>query len=293
MCLLIIGCGEITPYRHVITTDNGNEIGLRCALVGGIPVMCIWLYETKVEVPVEVIVEVIVEKVVEVEKVIYIDKIWRVTEIVEIEKIVEVDKIVETIKTEYFGINIDIPSIVREVISQLPSGTTKENYNESDIEEAVTETIQTYIPTPTTRTTTPKETNTQVETKPTVVNKNPPIRKPAPIKVHISGNQQELAEDGGSVEVPTGKDGINNKISPGDNITPIEVRDNVRDNDHQHWAAYKDNDTGEIVVHLANKDTNEVTEHPKLEKGVGPDIHHLEFTDPDTGETRKLVIEEL
>ena len=36
---LLLGC-EVTPYKHIIRTEAGAEIGLRCALVGGIPVAC-------------------------------------------------------------------------------------------------------------------------------------------------------------------------------------------------------------------------------------------------------------
>ena len=130
--LFMVGC-EVTPYRHIITTDAGEEIGLRCALVGGIPVACAFFHETKIEVPFKVLVEVVVEKVVEVEKI----------------KIVEVETIVEIMTTKYIDNNINVADFVQSVISALPVGTTRQNYSYPEVVSAVEETLVTYTPPPT------------------------------------------------------------------------------------------------------------------------------------------------
>ena len=101
LAVLCIGC-EVTPYKHIIKSEAGNDIGIRCALVGGIPVACAFFHETKVEVPIEVLVGVVVERVVEVEKV------------VEVQTIVEKETIVESITTEYINTEIDANTFVAE-----------------------------------------------------------------------------------------------------------------------------------------------------------------------------------
>ena len=46
LAALFIGC-EVTPYKHIIKSEAGNDVGIRCALVGGIPVACAFFPRNK------------------------------------------------------------------------------------------------------------------------------------------------------------------------------------------------------------------------------------------------------
>ena len=267
LAALFTGC-EVTPYRNIIKLESGAEIRMQCVLVGKIPVMCAFFYETKVEVPVEVLVEVVVEKV------------------VEIEKIVEIETVVEKITTEYVNTEIDAESFVQSVIAALPEGTTRQNYDYQEVVTTVEETILTYTPEPTTTTTetvttTPKPTNPPPITTP---DPTPPNTTPGPVVV--DDTPKTIRVDGGNSD----------NLKPGEQTT-LTIRTGEHDpftcegkhpsvtaykdgvaRDHQHWAVCE---TGsEIVVYLKN--------HPALTCAVGPNTHELEID----GLNERVIVQE-
>ena len=271
---LIAGC-EVTPYRHIITTDAGEEIGLRCALVGGIPVACAFFHETKIEVPFEVLVEVVVEKVVEVEKV----------------KVVEIQTIVETITTEYVDTDINVAEFVQSVISALPAGTTRDNYSYPEVVSAVEETIVTYTPPPTqtTQVTTVREpTDTDVPVMPPVEPDapNPIVHDPTPEtetmivdenprQIRVEGGNSDDLEDPVKLTIRTGKH--DEFLCEGNHLNTTAYQNNeVRG--HQHWDACQVGD--DIVVFLKD--------HPALTCDVGPNTHELEIEGLD----ERVIVEE-
>ena len=274
--LMGTGC-EVTPYRHIITTDAGEEIGLRCALVGGIPVACAFFHETKIEVPFEVLVEVVVEKVVEVEKI----------------KIVEVETIVEIMTTKYIDNDINVDEFVQSVISALPAGTTRDNYNYPEVVSAVEETLVTYTPPPTqtTQITTVREpTDTDVPVSAPV---EPTIPKPTDTDVPVSEpivvdeNPRKIRVDGGdSDDLDGGDNSIELTIRTGEhdpfscegNHLNTTAYQNNEARGHQHWAACQVGD--DIVVFLKD--------HPALTCGVGPNTHELEIE----GLEERVIVEE-
>ena len=287
--LMGTGC-EVTPYRHIITTDAGEEIGLRCALVGGIPVACAFFHETKIEVPFEVLVEVVVEKVVEVEKI----------------KIVEVETIVEIMTTKYINNDINVDEFVQSVISALPAGTTRDNYNYPEVVSAVEETLVTYTPTQTTQITTvreptdtdvpvsapveptiPKPTDTDVPVSVPVVPDvpSPPVTNPVsepivvddnPIAIRVEGGNSD-ALDGDSIHL-TIRTGKHDPFSCEGNHLNTTAYQNNEARGHQHWAACQVGD--DIVVFLKD--------HPALTCGVGPNTHELEIE----GLEERVIVEE-
>ena len=280
--LFMVGC-EVTPYRHIITTDAGEEIGLRCALVGGIPVACAFFHETKIEVPFAVLVEVVVEKVVEVEKI----------------KIVEVETIVEIMTTKYIDNDINVADFVQSVISALPVGTTRQNYSYPEVVSAVEETLVTYTPPPTqtTQVTTVREpTDTDVPVSVPVVPDvpvsvpivpdvpNPPVNEP----IIVDENPRTIRVEGGSSD----------DLEGADNSIPLTIRTGKHDpflcegnhlnttayqnnevREHQHWDACQVGD--DIVVFLKD--------HPALTCGVGPNTHELEIE----GLEERVIVEEV
>ena len=300
LAVLCIGC-EVTPYKHIIKSEAGNDIGIRCALVGGIPVACAFFHETKVEVPIEVLVGVVVERVVEVEKV------------VEVQTIVEKETIVESITTEYINTEIDANTFVQSVIARLPEGVTRQNYDYQEVVAAVQHTIVTYTPEPTqtTKATTivtekvadppppivtqpavitqkppspppPRTAPTIITPKPT----NPPPPRTAPPPVVVEDTPKTIRVDGGNGDtletgepvVLTIRTGEHDPFNcEGDHPSVTAYKDGaVRD--HQHWGACEVD--GEIVVFLKD--------HPALTCEVGPNRHELEIEGLD----EKVIVEE-
>ena len=290
----LIGC-KITPYRHVLRTDAGEEIGMRCALMNKIPVMCAFFVEKEVRVPVEVLVEVVVEKVVEVEK------------IVEVEKVVEIEKIVEIFVTEYVDRDIDIDVFVQRVIAALPPGTTRDNYDYTEVVSTVKETLVTYTPEPEstalvkpgTNERSPEPESTTIvktvidnpltnpivpQTPPNVPRSSVPPPQSPPVE-DVPDPEVALSSDGdadGEIRVHGGT--ATSLDNPNKNL---EIRTGAHDpyvcedeldvmaygvgtdeaRGHQHWSACKVGD--DIVVHLQD--------HPALTCNVGPNMHELEI----------------
>ena len=301
IAVLFIGC-EVTPYKYIFKTEAGAEIEMQCALVGGIPVMCTFYQETRVEVPVEVLVGVVVEKVVEVEKIVEVEKVVEVEKIVEVERIVEIETIVESITTEYINTEIDVDAFVQSVIVALPAGTTLQNYDYQEVVAAVEETIVTYTPEPTTEIKTTTITHEPTYTppivpEPTIITQQPvytpppkPTDPPPPITtpdpVVIDNTPKRIRVDGGN----TGNLGADQPIvltirtgehdpfqCEGKHPSVIAYKDGaVRD--HQHWGACETD--GEIVVYLKD--------HPALTCAVGPNRHELEIE----GLNERVVVEE-
>ena len=289
----LVGTGcEVTPYRHIITTDAGEEIGLRCALVGGIPVACAFFHETKIEVPFAVLVEVVVEKVVEVEKI----------------KIVEVETIVEIMTTKYIDNDINVADFVQSVISALPAGTTRDTYNYPEVVSAVEETIIAYTPPPTQTTqittvrgfptdtdvpvsapvepTIPKPTDTDVPVSAPVEPDvpNPPVTDPVTEPIVVDENPRQIRVDGGNSDDLEGaveltiRTGEHDPFScEGTHLNTTAYQNNeVRG--HQHWDACQVGD--DVVVFLKD--------HPALTCGVGPNTHELEIE----GIAERVIVEE-
>ena len=272
VAFLIAGC-EVTPYRHIITTDAGEEIGLRCALVGGIPVACAFFHETKIEVPFAVLVEVVVEKVVEVEKV----------------KVVEIQTIVETFTTEYVNTDINVDEFVLSVIAALPAGTTRENYNYSEVVSAVEETIVTYTPPPTqtTQVTTVREptvTDVPVSVPVEPDAPNPIVHDPTPETMIVDENPRQIRVEGGDSDDLEGaveltiRTGAHDQFSCEGNHLNTTAYHAGKVRGHQHWDACQVGD--DIVVFLKD--------HPALTCGVGPNTHELEIE----GLEERVIVEE-
>ena len=291
--LFMVGC-EVTPYRHIITTDAGEEIGLRCALVGGIPVACAFFHETKIEVPFKVLVEVVVEKVVEVEKI----------------KIVEVETIVEIMTTKYINNDINVADFVQSVISALPVGTTRQNYSYPEVVSAVEETLVTYTPPPTQTTqvttvreptatdvpvsapvepTVPKPTTTDVPVSAPVEPdvSSPPVTNPVneepirvddnPIAIRVEGGNSD-ALDGDSIHL-TIRTGEHDPFSCEGTHLDTTAYQNNEVRGHQHWDACQVGD--DIVVFLKD--------HPALTCDVGPNTHELDIE----GLEDRVIVEEV
>ena len=292
MSFSLIGC-EVTPYKHILKTDAGEDIGMRCALINNIPMMCAFFVEKEVKVPVEVLVEVVVEK------------------IVEVEKVVEIEKIVEIFITEYVHTDIDIDVFVQRVIAALPPGTTRENYDYAEVVSVVEETLVTYTPEP--------ESTTTVKTVPDT---NPISLLPPP---QVSdpkdpGNNQDPGQTGGNQD-PGQTDDNQDPGPQSDPLNPLSDPENppisdenadpqlrvhggnsialdnpnknlaIRTGAHdqyvceeelevtaygvgtddargyQHWSACKVGD--DVVIHLQD--------HPALTCNVGPNTHELQI----------------